>query len=111
MDVVLDTFQKYWSTTHCPEEFYDGDWEKDDKKAVGETVARLDLIASLSNSSNTDLGPDDADFLAELALQNSNIQIQSKATEVIVDRFPTGSNIAIAIVCQWFSSSKLSKKS
>jgi len=72
------------------------------KAAGNDQYDQVDAIEILLNDSLTDLGKSDADLLASLALTNRRSKVRSAATNVIIEQFKHGSNVATAIV-QHFS--------
>ena len=76
----------------------DGSWSNRYFDARSDREARIDAIDTLYNSAATDLGPVDAETLAAAALLQQSSQIRVAATEAVIQQFPTGANVAVAIL-------------
>ena len=59
---------------------------------------QLEAIDSLLNDEHTDLGPRDATLLATIAIANSKYRLRMEASRVIVEQFPNGPNVALALL-------------
>ncbi len=84
------------SLPHQPE----GWWRDAFYDARNDMGLRLELIDGLVGIEATDLQPEDAQQLANAALSNSSVKIRRAATKTIIEQFPHGRNIAIALLNQ-----------
>ena len=83
---------------HPKQVMRDGAFETKYLKAGTDHFEQLEAVDTLYNTSDTDLGPDDADLLASVALSHRKSEVRIAATRVLVQQFPNGSNVAIALV-------------
>ena len=82
----------------------EGWWRDRFYEAKNDIGLRLELIDLLVGIDATDLRPEDAERLASAAVSNPSNKIRRTATKVIIEQFPHGKNVAIAILNQLHTS-------
>jgi len=83
---------------HDEETLRDGTFERKFTSAGKDQYDQLSAIDVLYNSSDTDLGVNDADLLATIALSHKKSVVREAATKVIIEQFYNGSTVATALV-------------
>ena len=76
----------------------DIDFRDEFKLAGSDIFDQIEAIDQLYNYQISDLHPDDADLLAQIAFHHGKTKVRRSAVEIIINKFAQGKNIAIALL-------------
>jgi len=88
-------FNTAWNSRTYP---IDGEWAKTIGRRGANIEERLDALDKLASGELTNLGPEDAQALANAALLSVYSRIRTAATDRIVSQFSQSKNVAVAIL-------------